>query len=131
MGYNLFLDDIRDPQTSVFLRNQDFYRNTKWVVVRSHDEFVSYITHNGMPDLISFDHDLADEHYGTHDNLDEMEYLLYEEKTGYHCAKWLIEYCMDNNVNPPEYLVHSMNTAGATNIKYLIENYKRFLKSQK
>ena len=84
-----------------------------------------------MPELISFDHDLADEHYGTHDQLDEIEYLLYEEKTGYHCAKWLIDYCIDNNVEPPHYLVHSMNTAGATNIKYLIENYKRFLKSQK
>ena len=85
--YNLFLDDIRDPQTSVFLRNQDFYRNTKWVVVRSHDEFVSYITHNGMPDLISFDHDLADEHYGTNYNLNKMEYLLYKEKNGYHWDK--------------------------------------------
>ena len=129
--YNLFLDDLRNPQTSEFLRNQDFYRNTKWVIVRNYDEFVSYITHNGMPDLISFDHDLADEHYGMQDNLDEMDYAMFEEKTGYHCAKWLIEYCMDNNVSPPDYLVHSMNTVGTLNIKYLIENYKRFLKSQK
>ncbi len=131
MQYNLFLDDMRDPQTSQFLRDGDFYKKTKWIVVKNYDEFVSYITKNGMPELISFDHDLADEHYGTHDQLDEIEYLLYEEKTGYHCAKWLIDYCMDNNVEPPRYLVHSMNTAGATNIKYLIENYKRFLKSQK
>jgi hypothetical protein len=131
MEYNLFLDDMRDPQTSQFLRDGDFYKRTKWVVVKNYDEFVSYITKNGMPELISFDHDLADEHYGTHDQLDEIEYLLYEEKTGYHCAKWLIDYCMDNNVEPPRYLVHSMNTAGAINIKYLIENYKRFLKSQK
>jgi hypothetical protein len=129
--YNLFLDDLRDPRTSQFLTNQDFYRNTKWVVVRNYDEFVSYITENGMPELISFDHDLADEHYGMVDQLDEIEYLMYQEKTGYHCAKWLIEYCMDNNLVPPDYLVHSMNTAGATNIKYLIENYKRFLKYQK
>lgn len=131
MGYNLFLDDIRDPRTAMFLRNESFYRNTKWVVVKNYDEFVSYITHNGMPDFISFDHDLADEHYGMQDHLDEMDYAMFEEKTGYHCAKWLIEYCMDNNLTPPEYLVHSQNVPGGTNIKYLIENYKRFLKSQK
>lgn len=129
--YNLFLDDMRDPQTAQFRANGDFYKNTKWVIVKNYDEFVSCITHNGMPDLISFDHDLADEHYGMQDHIDEMDYAMFEEKTGYHCAKWLIEYCMDNNVSPPDYLVHSMNIEGGKNIKYLIENYKRFLKSQK
>jgi len=123
--YNLFLDDIRDPKTSMFLNNKNIYPALDWVIVRSYDEFVSYINNNGMPKLISFDHDLADEHYGMNDNT--IEYQYYTEKTGYECAKWLINYCMDNNLYPPDYYVHSMNTVGALNIRYLIENYKKHL----
>ena len=46
------------------------------------------------------------------------------EKTGYHCAKWLIEYCIDNNEKlPAEIYIHSMNPAGSMNIKSLFETY--------
>ena len=131
MSYKLFLDDIRKPAGAYPYTHNQIYLDTNWVVVVNYDEFISYITKNGMPYFLSFDHDLADEHYGMRDQLDEMEYILYQEKTGYHCAKWLIDYCMDNNIDPPEYLVHSMNPEGKKNIIFLIENYKRFLKSQK
>lgn len=114
--YRLFLDDIRTPESTYSYIKNPIYKE-KWIIVRSYNEFVSYITENGIPSLISFDHDLAD--MITDD--------VMTEKTGYHCAKWLIEYCIDNKINPPDYLVHSMNTAGASNIKYLIENYKKFL----
>ena len=129
--YNLFLDDLREPHQAFYYTYNDLYNDLKWVTVINYNEFVSYITKHGMPDLISFDHDLADIHYGMQDEINQDDYDIMTEKTGYHCAKWLIEYCMDNNVSPPDYLVHSMNTVGAKNIKYLIENYKKFLKSQK
>ncbi len=123
--YNLFLDDYRNPKTSSFLSNKEIYITLDWVIVRNYDEFVSCITKNGLPDLCSFDHDLADSHYN---NDVDINYDDYQEKTGYHCAKWLIDYCIDNNLKPPNYLVHSMNPAGANNIVGIIESYNRFLR---
>jgi sulfur relay (sulfurtransferase) DsrF/TusC family protein len=52
----------------------------------------------------------------------------YEEKTGYHCAKWLIDYCLDNKSLIPKtitILVHSMNPIGSRNIKSLFDTYKK------
>ena len=111
--YNLFLDDERMPKNAFTYTKNQLYLDLDWVVVRNYDEFVSYIKENDMPDLISFDHDLAD--------------INYDEKTGYDCAKWLINICIDQNINPPNYMVHSMNNVGRRNIIYLIENYKKFL----
>jgi len=48
----------------------------------------------------------------------------FTEKTGYHCAKWLIDYCMDNNEElPKEIIIHSMNPYGSRNIKSLFDTY--------
>ena len=106
--YNLFLDDMRDPRTAQFLRNQDFYRNTKWVVVKNYDEFVSYITHNGMPDLISFDHDLG------------------SGKTGYDVACY-IELQAERGVLPHmTWVVHSANPVGAEKIRRAMESAERY-----
>jgi hypothetical protein len=38
------------------------------------------------------------------------------EKTGYDCAKWLVEYCVEHGLKFPEYVVHSMNPVGKENI---------------
>ena len=47
------------------------------------------------------------------------------EKTGYDCAKWLVDYCMDNGLKLPEFEVHSMNPAGGENIRMYLENFKK------
>ncbi len=128
MAYNLFLDDFRYPEDCFEYTHNTLYLLEDWVTVRSYDEFVKYIQENGLPEMISFDHDLADEHYGIHDHLEEMEYATYQEKTGYDCAKWLINYCMDNNKKlPATILIHSMNVAGSQNIKSLFESYLKSL----
>lgn len=90
----LFLDDLR-PAPEGFER------------VYSYKEFIMLITENGLPDFISFDHDLG------------------LEKTGYDCAKWLVEYCLDKNLMLPEFAVHSQNPVGKENIECLLENFKR------
>lgn len=69
--------------------------------------------------MISFDHDLADEHYWKQ-NTGE-----FVEKTGYDCVKWLIEYCMDNDVDLPKFYCHSMNPVGKENIERLLKNFKK------
>jgi hypothetical protein len=52
----------------------------------------------------------------------------YEEKTGYHCAKWLIDYCIDNKLELPKtILIHSMNPVGSRNIKSLFDSYFKSL----
>ena len=47
----LYLDDVRIPQTE------------GWEIVRNYDDFVKWIEENGLPDIVSFDHDLAEVHY--------------------------------------------------------------------
>lgn len=99
----LFLDDIRVPQTE------------GWEIVRSYDNFVKWIEEKGIPDVISFDHDLAD--------VDDLT----KEKTGYDAAKWLCEYCWMNGVPLPDYNVHSANPVGRDNINQLLSSYKKKL----
>lgn len=122
----LYLDDVRTPA-------EPLNGYEPWVVVRSYDKFTAHIEEHGMPDFISFDHDLADEHMN--DYYDQVRsygfqtpsYDKFKEKTGVSCAMWLIEYCMDNNVEPKQCAVHSHNPVGAKNIQDCINNYKKHL----
>ena len=130
----LWLDDVRDPFDKkvdwlVFSpvgRNIDVY----WVT--SYMEFVDWIMINGLPDGICFDHDLADEHYRPSMYNPDGHYSLYysdgtfKEKTGYDCAKWLIDYCDVNNLELPKYNIQSANPIGRQNIDMLLKNYLKF-----
>lgn len=128
----LFLDDIREVAGAYSYTKNPIYTK-KWDIVRSYDSFVDYINKNGIPDVISFDHDLAPNHYvkflqqGNLINYDED----FQDLTGYHCAKWLVDYMLDNEITKlPEIYVHSMNPAGRQNIKSLFQNFKKFLNSK-
>jgi hypothetical protein len=117
----LFLDDIRIPSEAfLYTKNPIYIKH--WDIVRTYDQFVEYITEKGMPSIISFDHDLADEHYV---GLAEGKLDGYTEKTGYECVKWLVDYCLDNEVECPNFLVHSMNPVGKEKIEGLLNNFKR------
>lgn len=59
----LYLDDYRYPKLSFDYTNNSIYNDKDWDIVTNYDEFVNYIQKNGLPNLISFDHDLAGEHY--------------------------------------------------------------------
>lgn len=117
---------MRIPAGAFSYTKNPIYLDLDWVIVRNYDEFVDAIKEKGIPDVISFDHDLADEHYGVQENLDEVEYLLFQEKTGYHCAKWLIEYCIDNKLMiSKKVYIHSMNPVGSRNIESLFRTYEK------
>lgn len=133
----LFLDDIRQVRDACYyVVNPKIYWEEDWDIVRNYDEFVQYIEKNGLPDLISFDHDLADEHYEdlfsdpnwskSNDDI-ELKYEEYREKTGLDCAKWLVEYCRENKLKLPIFFVHSANPVGRRNIEDYLHNAKRFL----
>lgn len=89
----LYLDDVRNPQTA------------GWNVVRSFDEFVAFIREHGVPDVISFDHDLGD-----------------NVPTGMDCAKWMVE----NDYPVRDFNVHSANPVGKANIEGLLRNWQAF-----
>ena len=62
--YNLFLDDVRNPKDCCqYMPDAKFYFNSEFVIVRNYDEFVNFIRKNGLPNIISFDHDLSDMDY--------------------------------------------------------------------
>ncbi len=134
MSYNLFLDDDRIPHRSMDYMHPDIsklYRTLQWRVVKDYHQFVQCIEEFGIPDLISFDHDLADEHYDLHSrgytswqqyyNTPEEE----REMTGYDCVKWLCNYCKDNSKPLPRYILHTMNDIGLHNMKTYLENFKK------
>lgn len=119
--YKLFLDDERLPSHVKWVEMP----NGPWVVVRNYDHFVKYITQHNMPTFVSFDHDLSMEHYVEGYAGKDPTYETYKEKTGMDCAKWLVEYCIEYNLDFPDYQVHSMNPVGSKNIRSYIESYKK------
>jgi hypothetical protein len=124
----LWLDDIRNPFINLEGRVPKEEGTIEWVL--SYEQFVQWINMFGLPDIISFDHDLADEHYtppqyweNYQESKEYQEAQNYLEETGMDCAKWLVDYCMDNDVPLPIYYVHSANPVGADNIRGLLGNY--------
>ena len=135
----LFLDDIRIPKDSIGLvpsNMNQMYWNDDWDLVRNYTEFCDYIQSNGLPEFISFDHDLSDEHYNDlfsdknwikDDNDITLKYDEYSEKTGYECAKWLVDWCLENEKQLPNFIVHSANPVGKKNIESYLNNAKKHL----
>lgn len=124
----LWLDDYRNPFLNVEKRVPQEKGTLIWV--RNFEEFTQWIYLNGLPDVISFDHDLGDEHYTPEEywncyesSKSYQENQIYKEKTGKDCANWLVEYCLDNNNKLPIFYIHSANPVGADNIRLLLENF--------
>jgi hypothetical protein len=108
----LWLDDIRDPKTADWLMMYapDFSNNSSNVIwVKNYSEFIDWILKNDVPYKISFDHDLG------------------EEKSGFDCAKWLVDYCLDNQKSIPNFVVHSANPVGSENIRHLLLNASKHI----
>jgi len=123
--YYIFLDDERQPCQVKWTKIPDL----PWTVVKNYGNFKALITVKGyLPEFISFDHDLSIEHYK---NLvkGESDYDKYEEKTGYDCAKWLVQYCLNSEQSLPKYTVHSLNPIGAQNIRWLLESYENKIRN--
>ena len=132
--YLLFLDDIRDPFEndgewlvfSPFGGTRDF--QTIWV--KSYEEFIKWIKENGLPDGICFDHDLGEdiaiEMVSNGTNKKVARKIKKEAPSGFDCAKWVIEYCMDNELDFPKYNIQSANPVGKDNINGIIQSYRKF-----
>lgn len=124
----LWLDDLRNPFIDLEGRVPKEDGTIIWVL--NHEQFVQWIEKFGLPDIISFDHDLAHEHYTPEEYWSDYEASkkyqdakIYQEKTGLDCAKWLVNYCIDNNKPLPKFYIHSANPVGADNIRFYLENF--------
>lgn len=143
MNYHLFLDDERNLRDVSWVELPSII-NHNWVIVRNYDEFCKTILSFGLPQFVAFDHDLADEHYKvmTQEVLHYQKHTAFvddehgglnltfdygSEKTGFDCAKWLVDFCVERSLVFPEYTVHSLNPVGRERIKGYIENAKKHL----
>ena len=108
----LWLDDQRDPfnKTADWLSYSPLGYEVEVLWVKNATDFKIWIMENGLPDGICFDHDLGE-----------------DSASGYDCAKWLVDYCLDNNVPPPLWSSQSANPVGRTNINRLLKNFIRSL----
>ena len=107
----LFLDDIRTI-SMVY----DSSMETEFNIVRNYADFVSYIETHGLPNFISFDNDLGLAKDGS------------VAPDGYAAAKWLV-YDSGLDLTHLTFKVHSANPVAAEQIRGLLNNYIRHLKS--
>jgi len=113
----IYLDDVRTPI------------DKDWIVVRNYDQFILTVQEIGLANIgvISLDHDLGDSamsewHTNVYHNY-KLDYDNITEKTGYDCAKWLVEQWLNGEPVCDVY-THSANAIGSANIMGYINNYR-------
>jgi hypothetical protein len=45
--------------------------------------------------------------------------------SGFECAKWMVNYCLDNNLHLPDWHIQSANPVGAENIKSYLQSFAK------
>ena len=95
-----------------------------WVVARSYTEFVGIVEERGLPEFVSFDHDLADR-----DTVPAIGTAapFGRGRTGADCALWLAERCVATSVALPDYFIHSMNPIGRALIASIMETARNVI----
>lgn len=116
--YNLFLDDIRNITQVPEISAVAGY----WVVVRSYEEFCKTIEEKGIPQFISYDHDLCldavREFLRAENSGQPFDYRKPMKQTGLDCVIHLFS-VLKNTPHPP-YFIHSSNFIGAKTMNDLI-----------
>ena len=129
MKYYLFLDDERKIYDVKWAQLP--YDDTEWLYAKSYGQFVDIVMDLGLPEFVSFDHDLADYHYKVssmenehceYGDFTNRQFNYGPEKTGLDAAKWLVDYCIAHKVKFPKYTVHSLNeVAGKRIVDYITQ----------
>jgi hypothetical protein len=130
-AYNLFLDDERNPRGVTWVE----LPLVEWTIVRTYNDFVETIQSRGVPQLVTFDHDLAEEHYREYyERCRYGQQPLYDqlkEKTGRDCALWLAEHCIANDIPIPLYYLHTKNPVGLMNMSSILESARKVMNGSK
>lgn len=131
MNKLLWLDDMRCPSENDWaewiIKYGPVNQPCEVIWVKSYQQFTEWIKKNGLPDGICFDHDLGEDvakekvKRGMSKRKARQEKKL--SKSGMDCAKWTIEYCMDNKLSLPPYSIQSANPAGRENIDGILKSF--------
>lgn len=106
----LWLDDERDPSDHQWHSYFPIpHPAIHWV--KTYAEFVDWVTANGLPDAICFDHDLGD------------------QQSGFDAAKWLTGYCLESGRPLPAWEIQSANPIGKKNISSILQSFERVIGS--
>lgn len=100
----MFIDDERFPVFEEF------------IICRTSEEAIKFIMENGIPEEISFDHDLG------------------SDDTSMVVIKWMEEALIDGKIQFPDnfqYFVHSQNPVGVQNIRNRMDNLIKHFKKEK
>ena len=109
--FNLFLDDLRTPNDVYNYMHLPMYIDDDWLCVHNTKEFIDAVNTHGIPDRISFDHDLG---------------LLYDD--GAKTARAFIDYCMANDLSlTSDIYIHTQNPVGRERIESLFKSYFKVL----
>lgn len=136
MEYKLFLDDVRNPVHCISymrsrFRGYPIYLENEWVIARNYESFKNTIEEMGLPSFVSFDHDLCMEHVNLVVDWDLYYSFADREMTGYDCAKWLVNYCLDHKKDIPPFAVHSMNPVGTERIMNYLKQAEKWTRTGK
>ena len=101
---HIWLDDVRIP---------NFIGSEKAILfwVMDYDNFVGAVKQvkEKISDCcVHFDHDLGE-----------------NSKDGYECAKFLVNWCIENGYDVPDYEIHSANPVGRQNIESVFSTYQK------
>lgn len=111
---------VTDSQTLLWLDDERNPADEKWrpwfpitdpqvVWIKTYATFVEWVTNNGLPDAICFDHDLG------------------ENESGYDAAKWLTGYCLARKKALPRWNIQSANPIGKDNIASVLSSFERVI----
>jgi hypothetical protein len=129
----LWLDDLRNPHEGKWIEEfaPDYLNSGSIIWVLNYEEFIEWIRKNGLPEMICFDHDLGEDVaiklVSKGFNKKKAREVKKLAKSGYDCAKWLVDYCIDHDLQIPDWNIQSANPVGKENINGLLINAKKHL----
>ena len=129
----LWLDDLRNPFEGKWIEEfaPEYLNSGSIIWVLNYEEFIEWIRKSGLPQKICFDHDLGEDvaiklvSKGV--NKKKAREVKKLAKSGYDCAKWLVDYCIDHDLQIPDWDIQSANPVGKENINGLLINAKNHL----
>lgn len=106
---NIFLDDVRVLTDMSYMNKANIYFQNKFEVVRNVDEFKKILDNsNEKIEIISFDHDLLNNHYG-----DLAKSAKSRFGNGQEALYYLVDWVNRNNIKYKiNILFHTMNYHG-------------------
>ena len=116
---------MRDPMTCPEFDPLRFNNDLDVTWIRNYDDFVDHIQINGMPDMISFDHDLGDDvarakvANGMSKRRARREKRL--TKSGHECLKYVLSLKTDQKL--PTIFIHSSNPEGVKDMEDTLDYY--------